>query len=222
MTSVSADRFRARAISKPKYRGVLHSWCAVLFIPLGVVLVATAPSARAAVAAWVFAFSAWFVFYASTLFHRTEYDDHGWYRFRRVDHTAIYLCIAGTSTPLGMLALHGWARWVLLLSTWIGASLGIVLRWTFFHPPFGSMNASFIMLGWAPVATSFELYRAVGGTATLLIALGGALYTVGALVVGSQWPDPWPATFGYHEIWHVMVVLALSLHYFVVAFYVLR
>lgn len=209
------DVIRANAIARPRFRGVLHTWFFVISLPAGIGLVASAPAGRAMFAAWIFAFSTTAMLGISALFHRTSFDDHGWYRFRRLDHVGIYLCIAGGFTPIGMLVLDDWQRILLLVAGWVGASLGIILRFAPFRPPYGMMNALFITLAWSSLLTAPAMWRELGPTTCLWIAFGGALYTVGALVVGSRWPDPWPRTFGYHEIWHTFVVLAAITHYIV-------
>ena len=106
---------RERAINRPKYRGVLHSYCFFLSIPVGLILIVTAPSARTAFAAFAFAFGVSSMLGISALFHRTEFTDREWMRFRRLDHIGIYLCIAGGYTPIGMLAVDGWAQKTLLI-----------------------------------------------------------------------------------------------------------
>jgi len=215
--SVHDDVIRANAVARPRFRGVLHTWCFAASLPAGIALVASAPTGRSAFAAWIFAFSTTAMLGISALFHRTTFDDHGWYRFRRLDHVGIYLCIAGGFTPIGMLILDGWQRPLLLVSGWVGASLGILLRFLPYRPPFGMMNALFIVLGWMPILTGPALWHELDHTAVLWMGFGGLLYTVGALVVGSRWPDPWPRTFGYHEIWHTFVFLAATTHYVVMA-----
>jgi len=213
-----ADPIRQNAMDSPKYRGVLHKWCFFASMPIGIALVISAPSGRAAFAAAIFAYCMAAMFGISALFHLTSFNDHGWYRFRRLDHMGIYLAIAGGYTPFGMLALDGWASYVMLIGGRAGASLGIVLRFMPFTPPFGMMNALFISLGWVAIVTSGQLWDNVGHGWIILTILGGGFYTVGAFIVGARWPDPWPNVFGYHEIWHVMVAIAAALHYIVVAF----
>lgn len=213
-----ADEIRASAVDRPRFRGVLHTWCFVVSVPVGLALFLSAPTAEAALAAGVFAFGVSAMFGSSALFHRTIFDDHSWYRFRRLDHMGIYLCIAGGYTPFALLALDGWQSRLMLIAGWSGAAFGICLRFLPFLPPFGMMNALFITLGWVAVLTLPELWDNVGTAWLVVIAAGGLVYTFGALAVGARWPDPWPRTFGYHEIWHLMVAVAVSLHYSVVAF----
>lgn len=215
------DPIRQRAIARPRFRGVLHTWCFFASLPVGLLLILSAPTTRSTFAAFIFAFGNTAMFGISALFHRTHFDDRAWYRFRRLDHVGIYLCIAGGYTPFGVVALDGWASRVLLLSGWLGASLGILLRFLPFNPPFGMMNALFITLGWASVITFPQMWDAVDHGWMIVLIIGGAIYTVGAIIVGTRTPDPWPDVFGYHEIWHAMVAVAASLHYAVMGFGVL-
>ena len=213
-----SDPIRQSAIDRPKFRGLLHTWCFFGSIPVGIAVVAAAPDGRSAFAAAIFGFGISVMFGVSALFHRSVFDDHGWYRFRRVDHMGIYLCIGGGFVPYGMLALDGWQAKLLLIGGLSGVGAGILLRFMPFSPPFGMMNALFIALGWIAVATLPALWDSLGMGWLLVTAGGGGIYTVGALMVGLRWPDPWPRVFGYHEVWHVMVAIAATMHYAVVAF----
>ena len=209
---------RERAINRPKYRGVLHSYCFFLSIPIGLILIITAPTARTSFAAFTFAFGISSMLGISALFHRTEFTDRGWMRFRRLDHIGIYLCLAGGSTPIGMLAVDGWVQNTLLITAWVGLGIGATLRFLPFDPPYGLMNALFLSMGWVSVVAIPQLWDFLELRWIILLAIGGMLYTLGAFIVGLRKPDPWPDIFGYHEIWHLMVVAAASLHYCVMAF----
>ena len=209
---------RERAINRPKYRGVLHSYCFFLSIPIGLILIITAPTARTSFAAFTFAFGISSMLGISALFHRTEFTDRGWMRFRRLDHIGIYLCIAGGSTPIGMLAVDGWVQKTLLITAGVGLGIGATLRFLPFDPPYGLMNALFLSMGWVSVVAIPQLWDFLELRWIILLAIGGMLYTLGAFIVGLRKPDPWPDIFGYHEIWHLMVVAAASLHYCVMAF----
>ena len=215
---MSTELARQSALDPPKYRGVLHTWCLFASVPVGVLVVLSASDGRSRFAAAIFAFGIFSMFGASTLMHRTRFDDHSWHRFRRIDHMGIYLCIAGGYTPFGMLAADGWQQNLLLIGGWVGAAAGITMRFLPFKPPYGLMNTTFITLGWVAVLAGPELWRNLGAGWMIVTLIGGGFYTVGAFVVGARWPDPDPKTFGYHEIWHTMVLIAASLHYVVVAF----
>lgn len=206
------DQIRRNAIDRPRFRGVLHTWCFAVSVPVGLLVVLAAPTGRAAFAGAVFSFANTFMFGASALFHRTEFDDRGWYRFRRIDHLGIYLAIAGGYTPFGMLALDGWEQTLLLCTGWLGAAIGIALRFLPFEPRYGMMNALFITLGWLAVLTFPELWDHVDHGWLLVTAAGGVVYTAGAVIVGLRRPDPWPRVFGYHEIWHALVGVAVVMH----------
>jgi len=209
---------RERAINRPKYRGVLHSYCFFLSIPIGLIFIFTAPSSRTAFAAFTFAFGVSSMLGISALFHRTEFTDRGWMRFRRLDHIGIYLCIASGSTPIGMLVVDGWVQKTLLITAWVGLGVGATLRFLPFDPPYGLMNALFLSMGWVSLVAIPQLWDFLELRWIILLAIGGMLYTLGAFIVGLRKPDPWPDIFGYHEIWHLMVVAAATLHYCVMAF----
>ena len=212
---------RQRALDRPRFRGVLHSWCFFLSIPVALLLISTAPSARSAFAAFAFSFGISAMLGISALFHRTVFDDRQWMRFRRLDHVGIYFCIAGGYTPIAMLVVDGWLQKTLLISAWVGVALGALLRFLPFEPPYGLMNALFLTLGWVAVLALPRLWETLERPWMILLGIGGLLYTFGAFIVGIRKPDPWPDIFGYHEIWHLMVVTAAALHYVVMAFGVL-
>ena len=212
---------RQRALDRPRFRGVLHSWCFFLSLPAGLILICTAPSARSAFAAFAFSFGTSVMLGISALFHRTDFDDRQWMRFRRLDHVGIYFCIAGGYTPIGMLVVDGWLQNTLLISAWVGVAIGASLRFVPFEPPYGLMNALFLTLGWVLALALPQLWTTLELSWMVLLGIGGLLYTFGAFIVGIRKPDPWPAIFGYHEIWHLMVVVAATLHYVVMAFGVL-
>ena len=214
----SLEPIRNRAINRPKYRGVLHSYCFFISIPAGILLVATAPSATGKFASFAFAFGISAMLGISALFHRTDFSDSEWLRFRRLDHVGIYLCIAGGYTPIGMIAVDGWVQKTLLITAWVSVALGTTIRFLPFDPPYGFMNSLFLSMGWVAILAIPQLLDFLEFEWILLLAIGGLLYTCGAFVVGLRRPDPWPETFGYHEIWHAMVVAAATLHYCVMAF----
>ncbi len=117
-----------------------------------------------------------------------------------------------------MLAVDGWAQKTLLITAWVGLGIGATLRFLPFDPPYGLMNALFLSMGWVSVVAIPQLWDFLELKWIILLAIGGMLYTLGAFIVGLRKPDPWPNIFGYHEIWHLMVVAAASLHYCVMAF----
>jgi len=203
----------------PLLRGVSHQWGAVVFAIAGIVLVVDAPArARPTLAAYATSITAMLA--TSALYHRGRWTEHGTAVMRKADHSGIFLAIAGTYTPLTWLALDDWTRWGVLLPVWILAITGIVLEWLPFQPPRGYVTAVYVTLGWIAVIALPSIWSDLGATGFALIAGAGLLYTVGAFVHAFHWPDPWPRVFGYHEIWHVFVLVAAAMHFAVIAFIV--
>jgi hemolysin III len=206
---------------KPRLRGVFHQWAFVLAIPLGVVLVLVTETMRARVAAGVFAASVVLMFGASALYHRPNWSPARRAWLRRLDHAGIYCLIAGTYTPVGLLALRGAWQTVVLAIVWSGCAAAIFIRLFWIGAPKWLSAAVGIALGWVGVVAMPEVYFKLGLAALLLILAGGILYSAGAVIYVTRRPDPFPATFGYHEIFHLMIVVAVALQYAAIAFYVL-
>jgi hemolysin III len=140
---------------------------------------------------------------------------------RRIDHSMIFVLIAGTYTPFTVLALHGTLATAILVVVWAGAAGGVVLNLVWVDAPRWLAAAVYVALGWVAVAAFPGLIDAIGVVPTLLVALGGVLYTAGAVVYARRRPDPSPTVFGYHEVFHVLVILAAALQYAVIAFWVI-
>ena len=140
---------------------------------------------------------------------------------RRLDHSMIYLLIAGTYTPFGVLFLGPPLGPVVLWVVWAGAVLGIGLKLVWIDAPKPLVAVIYVCLGWVAVAAFPDLLSELGVTGTALVAAGGVLYTLGALVYASRRPDPAPSVFGYHEVFHALVIAAAALQYAVVAFFVI-
>ena len=140
---------------------------------------------------------------------------------RRVDHAGVYGLIAGTYTAFGLLALSGYWRWVVLSIVWAGALAAIAFKFTWVDAPKWISAVIGLALGWVGVVVSPQLLAEIGVAASLLVLAGGLLYTVGALVYAFRRPDPLPAVFGFHEVFHVLVIAAVACQYAAVAFFVL-
>jgi len=208
--------------SKPRLRGVSHEWAFFLFLPLGLWLVVSAPNGRAALAAGIYALSVSLLFGASALYHRISWASATARRWmRRLDHSAIFVLIAGTYTPFALLTLDGTLATVILVAVWAGAAAGIVMTMVWIDAPKWLIAIVYVALGWVAIAAMPEMLDDLGITAVGLVAAGGALYTAGAVIYALKRPDPVPTVFGYHEIFHVLVVAAAALQYAVVAFYVM-
>lgn len=169
----------------------------------------------------VYAFSTTAMLGTSALFHRRRWSPAGRRRMRRADHSTIFLFIAGTYTAVAGLSLSGgWAALVLSL-VWAGAGTGIAIRLAWLDAPKWAVAVPYVAVGWVAVVAMPELLHALGAAGFSLLLAGGLLYTAGALAYSRKRPDPWPTVFGYHEIFHALVVVALVLHFCLVAFFVL-
>ena len=207
---------------KPRLRGVTHQWAFFVSVVLGAALVLSAPSGRAMLAAGIYAACVAILFGTSALYHRIDWRSAEARRWmRRLDHSAIFLLIAGSYTPFAVLALDGAIADVILVVVWAGAAGGIVLKLVWIDAPKWIAALVYVLLGWVAVAAAPGLVSAIGVTASAMVGVGGLLYTAGAVIYALQRPDPVPAVFGYHEIFHVLVILAAALQYAVVAFWVL-
>jgi hemolysin III len=207
---------------KPRLRGVSHQWAFFVSLVTGGALVLAAPSGRATAAAAIYAVSVAGLFGASALYHRINWSTVEARRWmRRLDHSMIFLLIAGTYTPFAVLALHGPLSTAILVVVWAAAAAGIVLKLVWIDAPKWLVALIYIAIGWVALAAFPQLLSRLGVTATAMVAAGGALYTLGAIVYARQRPDPAPTVFGYHEIFHALVILAAALQYAVVAFWVL-
>lgn len=201
------------AVVKPRLRGRLHQIAFFVSLPQGVALVAMAAGWVARVAAAVFAVSMAGVYGVSALYHRLRWSPRALVRMRKLDHSMIFVLIAGTYTPVSLLVLDGpWAA-AMLAVVWAGALTGVLLKVLGMERTRRITGTMYIVLGWAAVLIAPQLVTRVSPAVTALIVAGGLLYTAGAVVFLRRRPDPVPAVFGYHEIWHVAVVAAGACHY---------
>jgi hemolysin III len=202
---------------KPRLRGRLHQAAFFASIPAGLTLVALAQGVEARVGAAIFAVSLTALYGASAAYHRGQWSARALKVMRRLDHCMIFVLIAGTYTPVVLLALRPSWGISLLVVSWVGAALGILVtvlrleRW----PAVGF--TMYLVLGWLAIVAAPQLAASLTGVELALLAAGGVLYTVGALVLAFGRPNPRPAVFGYHEIWHTFVVGASASHFALVA-----
>ena len=193
----------------------MHEVAAVAALVACAGLAGIAPSTRARIAALVYGVSLAVLFAASALYHRPTWAGPTRQVLRRVDHSAIFLLIAGTYTPFCFL-LGGGHGLVLLVAVWTGAFLGIVQCIGWVSAPKAFSALLYVALGWMVLPIVPELRSLMGTTGIALLAAGGVAYTVGAIVYAMRWPDPFPRIFGYHEVFHALVVVAALLHFIVV------
>jgi hemolysin III len=203
----------------PLLRGRLHQAGFAVACVVGAVFV-SAVDGRRLVAAAVFAASAAAMLGASTLYHRVMWTPRARLRMRRVDHAGIYVLIAGTYTAVGLLALHGSLQHVVLGLVWGGAGAAILAKLCWVGSPKWLSAVLGVLLGWVGVVALPELVRTAGPAAVALLGAGGVAYTLGALVYARGKPDPLPAVFGYHEMFHALTLVALACQYVAIAFFV--
>jgi hemolysin III len=206
---------------RPKLRGVLHQYAFFVSLLLGVALVVGAEQGRERVAAGVFAVSVSAMLGISALYHRVIWPPGPRRWIRRLDHAAIFLLIAGTYTPFALLALDGGWRVAVLTVVWSGALASIVLKVTWIDAPRWVAAVIAVSLGWVGIFAMPKIYERAGLTALILLAIGGVLYSAGAVIYARRRPDPAPTVFGYHEIFHLLVVAAAGCQYAAVALFVL-
>jgi hemolysin III len=208
---------------KPRLRGVSHQWAFICSLVTGAALVVAAPAGRPTVASAIYAASVAALFGTSALYHRVTWPTPAARRWmRRLDHSMIFLLIAGTYTPFALLVLEGTLAAVILVVVWAGALGGILLKLVWIDAPKPLVASLYVMLGWVAVVAFPDLLDGLGVTSTALVAAGGLLYTAGAVVYALGRPDPVPAVFGYHEIFHALVIAAAALQYAVIVFVVVR
>jgi hemolysin III len=206
---------------RPRLRGVSHQWAFFFSLVAGGALVLAAPAGEATVASAIYAASVAGLFGTSALYHRVSWASQKARRWmRRLDHSMIFLLIAGTYTPFALLVLEGTLAVVILVVVWTGALAGIVLKLVWIDAPKPLVAVLYVMLGWVAVAASPDLVAGLGVTSTALVAAGGVLYTAGAVVYALGRPNPVPAVFGYHEVFHALVIAAAALQYAVIMFVV--
>lgn len=202
---------------KPRLRGWVHTGAAPVFLVASVVLVAMSPTTASRWANTVFGVAAVLLFGTSAVYHRGTWSPRVAGVLRRLDHTNIFLVIAGTYTPLAVLLLPPATARTLLLVVWTGAVLGLLARIFWLNAPRWVYVPIYLALGWVAVGF-FPQFWVTGGPAIVyLIGVGGLAYTVGAIVYGLKRPDPSPRWFGFHEIFHVLTVIGCGTHLVAVA-----
>jgi hemolysin III len=206
---------------RPRLRGVFHQYAFFASLVAVAVLVAIADSGREQLAIWIYGASLAAMFGVSALYHRVPWRSlrlRAW--MRRLDHSTILLLIAGTYTPFALLAFDGAIADVILVVVWAGAAAGLLLNLAWIDAPKWVTAPVFLALGWVGILAVPELLE-FGVAPTVLVFTGGALYTAGAIAYTLNRPNPVPLVFGYHELFHVLVIGAALVHYIAIAAFVL-
>jgi hemolysin III len=202
---------------KPRLRGVSHQYAFYVSLASGTLLVLLAATTRAAVAAAIYAASVSALFGVSALYHHVTWTPLARRRMRRLDHAMIFLLIAGTYTPVGLLVLHGTLATVVLAVVWGGAAAGIVLELAWTTAPRWLGGTVYLALGWVAVVATPQLFARLGVAGGLLLVAGGLAYSAGAAVYALRRPDPVPAVFGYHEVFHLLVIAGVAAHFLAIS-----
>ena len=205
---------------KPKLRGWIHEGAFPVSVLAGAVLVALASGGRERAALLIYAISLSALLGTSALYHRVNWKRPATRRWmRRLDHSMIFLLIAGTLTPFALLVLDGSLATAVLVAVWVGAAAGILVELVWTESPKWVSVAVYLAVGWIGAIAFPSIVAEAGIGAGALIAAGAAMYTVGAIIYALQRPDPRPAVFGYHEVFHVLVVAAAAAHFTAIAIY---
>lgn len=220
MISEALDR--VESIVKPHLRGVLHEAAFALSLVTGTALICLAPDGLSRISAIVYAGSQVLLFGTSAAYHRGRWSATGRSVMSRLDHSMIFVLIAGTYTPFLLLLLDGTLRNVLFAVVWGGALGGIVARNAVRTPPRWVFVGLYLTLGWIAVVIVPEVLQHGGVAVLVLLLTGGAFYSCGAVVYGLQRPDPSPIWFGFHEVFHAFTLAAFFCHYVAVSLIVYR
>jgi hemolysin III len=211
-------------LTKPRLRGWIHQYCAVVAVIAGTALVVVSwaeASKRAGHSTLTYALTVIALFGVSAVYHRVDWKSASARQWmRRLDHAMIFLLIAGSYTPIVRLALPRTTAYVVMEIVWAGAVAGIAV--TLFWPtaPRWVGVPLYLLLGWVAVWFGKTMVHDAGWAPTILLVVGGVLYSIGALFYALRWPDPWPRTFGYHEIFHAFTAVAALCHYIAIWFVV--
>ena len=205
----------------PLLRGVSHAYAFWFALAAAAILIALAPHGKARFAAGVYGLGLCTLFAVSALYHRWRWSPRWRPLLRRLDHSAIFIFIAASCTPVALLVLSGTLQVVVLGSVWMGAVAGVALSVAWITAPRVLVAGSYLAVGWVALIALPQLLDRLPATPLLLLGLGGAFYSLGAAVYAAKRPDPWPSTFGFHEVFHALVIAAAASHFVAMAGWVI-
>jgi hemolysin III len=210
---VTVSSVHLPVLERPLWRGKMHAWAFFAAIPAGLALIIAADGPAATAAAAIYVTSVLAVFGTSAGYHRLAQSARAREVMQRLDHSMIYLLIAGTYVPFCLVALP--PEWGIPLLAVVGglAVVGVVLKMALFHRARYVSYALYLVMGWAAIVGAPALFMHLTPLQLSLMVAGGVAYTVGFPVLVRRRPDPWPMVFGYHEVWHLLVVIAAVLHF---------
>jgi hemolysin III len=202
---------------RPLLRGVTHAYAFWAALIAAIVLIVLAGPGAPRVSAVVYGSGLCALFAASGAYHRWPWNPRWRPLLRRIDHSTIFVFIAATYTPVALLIMHGTLRWVILVAVWSGALIGVVLSVAWITAPRVLNAACYLALGWVAIAAMPQLVERLDVAPLVLLTAGGALYSVGAIVYATKRPNPWPSTFGFHEVFHALVIAAAAVQFVAMA-----
>ena len=197
----------------PRLRGISHAVAFVAALAAASLIVALAPGGTALAAMAIYGTGLVALFGGSALYHRWPGPPRFKPLLRRIDHSTIFVFIAASYTPVALLVVDGTTAWLLLVGAWAGAIVGVAFSLGWIDAPRSVVAGSYLALGWLAVIAAPQLIGALGAVPLALLVAGGILYSAGAVVYARQRPDPWPRTFGFHEVFHALVIAAAAAHY---------
>lgn len=206
---------------KPMFRGVSHRMAFVASLTLAPIMIVRAPGVGPRFIIALYSLAVVALFGVSALYHRIPWSERGDRIMQRFDHATIFVAIAASYTPIAAFALSPWAAKLVLPLVWGGAAVGIWFRLRFTKAPRQVVAIPYLVVGWCLLPVAGDAWHHLGVAGFVLLLLGGLLYTAGAVIYAFRTPDPWPETFGFHEVFHACTVAAAVLHYVAIAFIVL-
>jgi hemolysin III len=204
------------ATEKPRLRGRLHQAAFMVSIPLSVVLVAVGRTSKARAAAAIYAVGIMALYGVSASYHRLPWSPRARLLMRKFDHSTIFVFIAATYTPFSVLALRGAWRVSILATVWGVAAVGVVLKMARLRAASRAGTVMYVALGWTAIVALPQLVHNLSAIEIAFLFIGGALYTTGAIIYALRKPDPNPSVFGYHEVYHALVIVGSLFHYAVI------
>jgi hemolysin III len=202
---------------RPLLRGLSHAYAFWAALVAAVVLTVLVDPGTPRVSAVVYGAGLCALFAASGTYHRWRWNPRWRPLLRRIDHSTIFVFIAASYTPVALLVMHGTLRWVILAAVWTGALIGVVLSVAWISAPRVLSAACYLALGWVVVFALPQMVQRMAVAPLVLLAAGGVLYSLGAVVYATKRPNPWPSTFGFHEVFHVLVIAAAAVQFVALA-----
>lgn len=213
-------KLRAHGHDKPRFRGFIHLLAFSSALTLAPILIVVTPGVADRFIMAIYGIAIAGLFGVSALYHRNDWSDRGIAIVRRIDHSMIFVATAATHTPIALIALPSRPGWTLFFIVWTGAIAGIVGRVFFPNAPYAVVAVPYVLVGWSSLFVINHVWSSLGIAGFTLLVVGGVLYTSGAVIYALHRPNPWPRSFGYHEIFHALTVAGAACHYVVIAIFV--